>query len=164
MGPEAPVTRVVFKENNVLGVHWTSCQEIIPKQRANKQQTRLHGCKSTVLGHKEECKRWWDAASAVHSDKITSVMWSVPNGHAMKAKYRLRLGGEVPEVVGRPSQTFPKLVKYQRLMVLQQPLVKHQVLASSPVDHKDGRHYKRTLTWRWNLWEVCNADHKHLVM
>lgn len=56
----------------------------------------------------------------------------------MKAKYQLSLGGEVAEVAGRPSQTFPKLVKYQRLMVLQQPLVKHQVLAFSPVHHKDG--------------------------
>lgn len=64
----------------------------------------------------------------------------------MKAEYQLSLGGEVPEVASGPSQTFPKLVKYQRLMVLQQPLVKHQVLASSPVDHKDGRRYGRTLT------------------
>lgn len=64
----------------------------------------------------------------------------------MKAKYQLSLRGEVPEVAGRTSQTFPKLVKYQRLMVLQQPLVKHQVLASRPVDHKDGRRDRRTLT------------------
>ena len=58
-----------------------------------------------------------------------------------------------------PLQTFPKLVKYQRLMVLQLTLVKHQILCFSLVSHKEGWLVGRTLNCVWCDTLTTNSGH-----
>lgn len=62
---------------------------------------------------------------------------------------------------GQPLQAFPELDEYQRLMVLRLALVKHQILCSNLVSHKESWPAGRTLNWGCNttwcvMWNLYN--------
>lgn len=130
--------------------HSTRWKELKPnKQYHSTDVARAFSTSRSHVGIRHKAKGWRDAVSCVQSDNATPALWPVTNSHTTDAsEYQLRLRAEAPEVAGKPSQTFPKLVKYQRLMVLQLALVKHQVLCSGPVHHKDGWLDGRTLNER----------------